>query len=133
MNLLSLVLAATLPAREWANETITPIPTTRLNDILMNIGNTSVRTDGPNWGSLLFNLLAVYTDSAGIIAYVVLFAIPFIMMWIAQSDMTLPAIVGMMFSIYCFAMLPQQYILFSTGCFVICVAGLLWSLYRRAY
>jgi hypothetical protein len=125
--------AGVLPNRSWATGTITTIPTQRIDVVLGYLGNETVRTEGPNFGMIIWNLLAVYADSIGMIAYVIMFAIPFIMMWIVNSDMTLPSIVGMIFSIYCFARMPQQYILFSTGCFVICIAALMWSLYRRSY
>lgn len=135
MSVLSLIMAGTLPAREMANvsDMITTIPTPRVVQIFSNIGNESVRTAAPDWGALLLNLIGVYYDSIGIAAYVIIFAIPFVMMWIGNSDMTLPAIIGMLFSLYCFAFLPSQYILFALGCFVLCIAALAWSLYRRGY
>lgn len=126
-------LAAPLPARPWATETIATIPTPRLANITALIGGNTSKVDGPNFGMLILNSVSLYSDSMGMIVYVIFFAIPFLMMWIVQSDMTMPAIVGMMFSLYVFAKMPEQYILFSVGCFVICIAALLWSLYKRAY
>lgn len=130
---ISPALAINLTPRPWATGTITPIPTFRLMNITNTFGGNQTTVEGPNFGMLIWNSVSVYSDSVGMIAYVIFFAIPFIMMWIVQSDMTLPAIIGMMFSLYVFARLPEQYILFAVGCFVICVAALLWSLYKRSY
>ena len=126
-------IVSALPARPWAVETITTIPTQRLMNITAQFGGNASTTVGPNFGMLIWNAVAVYSDSMGMVAFVVMFAIPFLMMWIVQSDMTMPALLGMFFSLYLFARLPEQYIMFSVGCFVICITALLWSLYKRGY
>jgi hypothetical protein len=114
--------------------TIAPVPTTRFAQLIQNIGNaSSTPVQDPNFGMMLWNLISVYPDALGQIAWVILFAIPFIMMFIAGSDMRLPAILGILASIYIFLKLPQSYIVFGVGCFMICLAALMYSLYRRAY
>jgi len=127
------VLATALPARQWATGTITTIPTYRWQNITNTFGGNNVTNDGPNFGMLLYNSVMTYSDAMGQIVYVIFFAIPFLMMWIVQSDMTMPAIIGMFFSLYVFVRLPEQYIIFGVGCFVIATTALVWSLYRRAY
>ena len=124
---------AALPARPWASDTIAPIDTLRLTNITAEFGGNSSTTAGPNFGMMIFNSVALYSNYMGVSAYVVLFAIPFLMMWIVQADMTMAAFIGMLFSLYVFTRLPEQYILFSVGCFVISITALIWSLYRRGY
>ena len=131
--LIGSALAANLTPRPWATGDITAIPTLRLMNITNSFGGNTTTTLGPNFGTMIFNSVAFYSDWMGMVVYVIFFAIPFLMMWIVQSDMTMPAIIGMMFSLYVFAKLPEQYILFAVGCFVICIAALLWSLYRRSF
>jgi hypothetical protein len=126
-------LGAALPNRTWAVATITTIPTLRWSNISNTWGGSNVTDNGPNFGLLIQQSIFTYSDAMGQIVFVIFFAIPFIMMWIVQADMVMPAIIGMFFSLYIFAKLPEQYILFSGGCFVICVASLIWSLYRRGY
>jgi hypothetical protein len=127
------VLAGVLPFRPNATTTIANISNPRLV-IVNNLwgGYTNV-TDSPNFGLLIWNSIMVYQDAIGQIIWVILFAIPFVMMWITQSDMTLAAIVGMLFSLYVFIKMPEQYIIFAVGAFCICIAALLWSLYKRLY
>ena len=128
-----LVLAGNLTPRDWASATITPISTMRLKNITDQFGGSNVTNAGPNFGMLIFSAISVYSDAIGQVAFVIIFAIPFVMMWIVQSDMTMPAIIGMLFSLYVFMRLPAQYVIFATGCFVICIAALLFSLYKKAY
>lgn len=126
-------LALALPNRTWATAPITTLPTLRWQNISNTWGGNNTTDAGPNFGMLLYNSALTYSDYVGQIVFVIFFAIPFLMMWIVQSDMTLPAIVGMLFSLYIFTKLPEQYILFSVGCFGIAVAALLYSLYKRSY
>jgi hypothetical protein len=127
------VLGITLAPRDIATGTITTIPTYRWENITGTFGGSEATNEGPNFGMLLYNAVMTYSDSMGQIVYVIFFAIPFLMMWIVQSDMTMPAIIGMFFSLYVFIRLPEQYVVFGVGCFVIATAALTWSLYRRAY
>ena len=124
---------AALPARPWASDTIAPIDTLRLTNITSQFGGNSSTVAGPNFGMMIFNAVSLYSDYMGVSAYVVLFALPFLMMWIVQADMTMAALIGMLFSLYVFTRLPDQYILFSVGCFVISITALTWSLYRRGF
>jgi hypothetical protein len=126
-------LGLALANRTWASVPITTIPIPRWDNISDTWGGSNVTDAGPNFGILLQQSVFVYSDAMGQIVFVIFFAIPFLMMWIVQADMTMPAIVGMFFSLYVFAKLPSQYILFGVGCFVICIAALLWSLYKRTY
>jgi hypothetical protein len=126
-----IALAGNLTPRDWAVDTITPIPTLRLNNITEQFGGSNVTNAGPNFGGLIFSAISTYSDAIGQVAFVILFAIPFIMMWIVNADMTLPAIVGIVFSAYVFVRIPSQYIFFAVGAFAISVVALLWSLYRK--
>ena len=128
-----IALAGNLTPRDWAVDTITPIPTLRLNNITEQFGGSNVTNNGPNFGGLILSAISVYPDAIGQIAYVILFAIPFVMMWIVNADMTLPAIVGMFFSLYIFAKIGAGYIIFSVAAFAICVTALIWSFYKKAY
>jgi hypothetical protein len=129
----SSVLAGTLPYRPNTTTTIANISNPRLPVVEGLWGGYTNTTASPNWGLLIYNSILVYQDAIGQIVWVIFFAIPFIMMWIAGADMTMAAIVGMLFSLYVFAKMPEQYIIFAIGAMCVCIAALLWSLYKRAY
>lgn len=132
VNIVS-VMAGTLPYRPNTTTTIAALPTGRLSNITDLWGGYNTTTVGPDFGMLIWSSVMTYQDAIGQIAWVIIFAIPFVMMWINQMDMTMPAIIGMLFSLYVFTKLPSQYIVFGVGAFVICIAALLWSLYKRAF
>ena len=125
------VSAGTLPVRPNWTTTITQVPNPRLPTVNALWGGFNTTTESPNFGLLIYNSILPYSDSMGQIAWVILFAIPFVMMWIAGADMTLAAIVGMLFSLYIFLKLPQQYIVFAVGALAICISALIFSLYKR--
>lgn len=127
------VLAGTLPYRPNTTTTIANISNPRLPIVENLWGGYNNVTTSPNWGMLVYNSILVYQDAIGQIVWVIFFAIPFIMMWIVQADMTMAAIVGMMFSLYVFAKMPSEYVIFAVGAMCISIAALLWSLYKRAF
>jgi hypothetical protein len=133
LSTISSVLAGTLPYRPNTTTTIANITNPRLDIVNSLWGGYTNVTSSPNWGMLIYNSIMVYQDAMGQIVWVIIFAIPFIMMWIAQSDMTMAALVGMLFSLYVFAKLPEQYIVFAVGAFCISIAALIWALYKRLY
>jgi len=54
--------------------TIAPVPTTRFAQLIQNIGNaSSTPVQDPNFGMMLWNLISVYPDALGQIAWVILF------------------------------------------------------------
>jgi hypothetical protein len=126
-------LAGVLPYRPNSTITIAQVPNPRLTIVNNLWGGYTNTTDAPNWGLLVWNSLMVYQDAIGQIAWVILFAIPFIMMWIVQADTMLPGIIGILFSFYVFAKLPAQYVMFGIGALCISIAACIWSLLKRAY
>ena len=102
---------------------------TNITDAMGLEANNTVNS--PNWGLTLFHLLNVYPDYLGQIAYVIIFSIPFVMMWIAHADMTGPAIVGFFLGIYVFAFVGSQYQFAGIGFLAISTAALIWSLWQK--
>ncbi len=119
------------PIRPNATVTFAPQDMHRFYDVINTWGGNSTTTEPVNWGMLLYNLIGVYPDAIGQMAYVIIFAIPFVMMWIVQADMTLPAIVGILFSFYILLKVPDTFGLFAAGCFAIAMTALVWSLMKR--
>jgi len=96
----------TLTARVTANvsNVITNISTDRFQNFTEQWGGTSNTTVGPpDWGMIVTSVVQVYPDFMGTVAWLVLFMIPFMMMWIAFSDLLPVGIVGIFFGLYIFA------------------------------
>lgn len=71
-----------------------------------------------------------YTDIMGTIFYGFLFGIPFIVMWIRQEDVTLPAIVGIILSGTIFSYLPETWLKVGYALFIVSIAGLVYQFYK---
>lgn len=105
-----IIQTVALTARAMANAThvIQNITTVRFENITGSWGGFSEnQTGAPDWGMMLWNIVSVYPDAVGPIAWLVLFATPFIMMWLAHADMVPAAILGIFFGIYVFAFIPD--------------------------
>ena len=94
-------------------------------------GYSNSTTLPPDWGTMLWHIANVYPDSVGVIAWFILFSIPFIMMWISHSDMTAGAIVGIFFGLYIFAYIGNQYMYYAIAMVGVALAALIWSMWRR--
>ncbi|MCK9576280.1 MAG: hypothetical protein M0R51_10180 [Clostridia bacterium] len=62
-----------------------------------------------NWEGLTQSATTPFTDVMGRMFYVVLFILPFVLMWKQQETMTIPAIVAMFFGTLLIGFVPEQY------------------------
>lgn len=103
-------IAFTARAMANASHVIPNISTVRFENITGAWGGwTDNQTGAPDWGLMLWNIVSVYPDAVGPVAWVILFSAPFIMMWLAHADMVPAAILGIFFGLYVFAFIPDNY------------------------
>jgi len=124
----------TLAARITSNASnvIANISTDRFENFTEQWGGYSNETVGaPNWGMIVSSVVQVYPDFLGQMAWLVLFLIPFMMMWVAFSDIIPVAIVGIFFGLYVFAYIGTQYQGLAVLFIGISVAGVLWGLWQK--
>lgn len=115
-----------------ASDTISNISIGRFENITSYWGGWSGnQTDAPNWGRILWEIVSVYPDFVGPIGWFILFALPFIMMWIAHADMIPAAIVGMFFGLYVFAYVGDQYSYVAVVFIAIAIASMVWSMWLK--
>jgi len=62
-----------------------------------------------NWEGLTQSATTPFTNAMGRMFYVVLFILPFVLMWKQQETMTIPAIVAMFFGTLLIGFVPEQY------------------------
>ncbi|MCK9576122.1 MAG: hypothetical protein M0R51_09365 [Clostridia bacterium] len=62
-----------------------------------------------DWEGLTQSATTPFTDVMGRMFYVVLFILPFVLMWKQQETMTIPAIVAMFFGTLLIGFVPEQY------------------------
>ena len=94
-------------------------------------GSLNETNVSPNWGRMIFETVNVYPDYLGQIAWLILFGMPFIMMWIAHADMTAAAVVGFIIGVYVVGFLGSQYMGLGIAMMCIAVAAEIWSLLQK--
>ena len=85
----------------------------------------------PDWGTGLWQIVNVYPDYVGPIAWVILMAIPFFMMWITHADVVPAAILATFMGLYIIGFVGSQYM--YAGIVIIClaIASVIWSVFLR--
>lgn len=97
----------------------------------LGINQSNTTTIDPNYGTALWNMMGAYVDAIGPLAWVILFAIPFIMMWITHSDMVPAGILGIILGIYVAGFIGGAYLWLGVVFMVISGVTVLWSLYQK--
>lgn len=115
-----------------ASQVIANISVLRFQNITDMIGGYSnSTTDAPNWGAMVWATVSVYPDFLGQMAWMILFMIPFLMMWVAFSDLIPVAIIGIFFGLYVFAYVGSQYQWIGILFIGLSIAGVMWGLWQR--
>lgn len=115
-----------------ASQVITNISIDRFQNFTEQWGGYSNTTTGaPNWGMIVQSVVQVYPDFLGQVAWLVLFLIPFMMMWVAFSDVVPVGICGIFFGLYVFAYIGSQYQGLAVLFIGISVAATLWGLWQK--
>lgn len=128
-------MITSLPARLMANSTdkIANISSARVGEFFnYSFGGDTLNATGlPNWGMSLFTVANVYPDYVGNIAWFVLFAIPFLMMWLTHTDLVPAAMVGIFIGLYVVGFIGTQYFGFALALIALSIASIIWSIYLR--
>jgi len=118
-------------ARVMANATIVPIPTNRFTNVTVLFFNGSNQTSQPpNWTGGVSNLINIYPDFFGPIAFLLLFLIPFGMIWMSHGNMKLLGILGMITGSFVFLFLPGNFVAAAIICIVVSAVGFVWGMTR---
>jgi len=122
-----------LADRIKATETIANITTgVHFENITNQWGASNVSfNDTPNWGRIIWELISVYPEFMDMIAWVIIFSLPFVMMWLAHADMTAAGAVGIFMGLYVFFFIPSEWVGVAIIMFVIAGAALLYPIWRR--
>jgi hypothetical protein len=115
-----------------AADMISNISATRFINITEEWGGYSNNTiTGPDWGTAIFQIANVYPDFLGITAWLVIFLIPFAMMWIGHADVVPAATIAIFFGLYIVAYIGNQWFWAGVFMMVFGISTVLWSIYQR--
>jgi PKD repeat protein len=118
--------------REMAVTTMATIPAQRLDNITEALfGGWNETNQSPDWEPIIINSVSVYTDFLGPTAFLLIFLIPFMMMWLAHGNMKLLSILGIIVGLFVFAYLPANFVAAAIICIVVAGATLIWSIFKQ--
>lgn len=126
----------TYPDRPKTNVTIAMPDNTSVDLMLDWFGgeesyNETAGTGMMNWTAFPRMVYYPYEAIFGSLAGVLIFAIPFMMGWIRQRDMTVPGIVGIMFGAFIGLLLPAEYHIVAWAFIAFSVTAVIYSLYKE--
>jgi hypothetical protein len=94
------------------------------------INGTNETAAPPDYGMWFTNALQVYPDFLGPIAYLLIFFIPFGMIWMAHGDIRLLCVLGLITGAFVLAFLPSTWVAAAVIIMVISVVALIWRIMR---
>jgi hypothetical protein len=71
-----------------------------------------------------------YTDIIGSIFWGILFALIFVMIWLRQEDVTVPAILGLLIGASLWGLMPEEWVSIAYSLIIVSFAGLMYSLIK---
>jgi len=75
--------------------------------------------------------LTVFTDQLGSLAIVIIFALPFLMMWIVGKGIEIPTITGIVIGVYVITRLPAEYQLPAVAGLTLGVTAILYTMLKE--
>ena len=76
------------------------------------------------------NALQIYPDLLGPIAYLMIFLIPYAMLWISNGDTKLISILGMITSLFVFVYVKGAWQVAAVLVFILSLVTVMWRIYR---
>lgn len=101
--------------------------TTRYDELM------TILEDAEDFPGLLEESTYTYRDFIGDLFFVFLFGIIFVMMWIRQESVVIPATIGVMLGGVMIAMLPAEWHRIATAFIMLGVVGVLYTIYKSRY
>lgn len=130
MSILARILIAA--PRDMAAVPLETIPIPRWGNVTEGlIGGYNQTNQTPDWAPAVTGIMSVYPDFLGPLALVIIFSIPFFMMWLSNGNMKLIGFVGLLVGGFVFFYLPSNYALAAIIFIIISAAGLLWGLFKQ--
>ena len=117
--------------RVMANDTIATIATPHFANVSAYfINGTNETSAPPDYGMWFTNALQVYPDFLGPIAYLLIFFIPFGMIFVSHGDIKLISILGLLTAPFIILYLGGVWVAAAFVVILLSILGLIWRLSR---
>ena len=87
-------------------------------------------TEGVDWLGMKDAAERPYTDLIGPFFYVIVFAIPFLMQWLRQGSMAVPAAIGIILGGIMLAKTPAEYHLAAIAFIALSILAVVWGVIK---
>ena len=87
-------------------------------------------TEGVDWLGIKDAAERPYTDPIGPLFYVIVFAIPFLMQWLRQGSMAVPAAIGIILGGIMLAKTPAEYHLAAIAFIALSILAVVWGVIK---
>ena len=116
-------------ARPVVGQTVVPVNTAGFREFMQNMAPD----DGgaPNIEGMITSAAKPYTDQIGAFFYVILFGIPYLILWLRQKNLIVPSIIGILFGAWMLVKVPAAYTMPAVAVLAFIVAGGLYGLYVK--
>ena len=119
--------------RPAASSEVTPVDTSGLMNLIEDVAPQSVDNQMPDITGFIKDLTKPFTDVIGEWFWLLLFAVPFLIMWIRQKNLLIPSILGVLFAAWLLVFLPGTAMKATIGIIILAVAGGIYGLYVRTH
>jgi hypothetical protein len=87
--------------------------------------------NGLNISATAIVIPAAYTDIVGSIFWGIVFGFIFVMIWLRQEDITIPALVGLLIGASLWALMPPEWVSLAYSLTIVSFGGLMYSLIKN--
>ena len=88
-------------------------------------------TQTPDLMGVFSNLLNPYTNQFGNWVFLLLFAVPYLIIWIRQKNILIPSILGVLFGSWILVQFPSSAVLPAIGILVLSISGGIYGIYVK--
>lgn len=117
--------------RPAAVSTIKPVDSSGIYNLINDSKPTSYENQMPNLSAMVTDVTKPMTSIIGEWFYLVLFAVPYIILFIRQKNILIPSILGVLFAAWLLVFLPGAAMKAAIGILILCVAGGIIGLYVK--
>lgn len=121
--------------RPTSTVTITPLPTDAYYEFWQSMGGNTIPQNATaarfNFTQFIRADLRVYTDVMGFVALAIIVAMPFLLMWLMQSDIVPVAIAGILVSGFLLLFVPAQFTILAGVFIALAVLVVIYTLYTK--
>ena len=116
--------------RPTVNTTIDRLDTSDLTDWMDSL-NPDHDSQMPDIMGIFGKMLSPYTQAIGSWMYLILFAVPYLIIWIRQKNTIIPSILGVLFGVWILVQFPTSAVLPAAGILVLSISGGVYGIYVK--